>query len=209
MTISYPLTMPTDTIGISEIELRAENAVAITQSPFTYAQQVFKHPGQRWAATVTLAPVNRAYAEPWIAFLLALNGAAGTFLLGDPAGCRIRGAAGTGTVQVDETQTAGNTTLKLRSLPPNTPSVFEPGDYIQLGSAATASLHKVLLRADSDADGKTTVTLWPALRRTAGENQVIVYSDARGVFRLASNVQAWSIANNLRYGITFEAVEAL
>jgi hypothetical protein len=209
MTISYPLTMPTDVMGFAEVELRAESAVAITQSPFTYQQQVFRHPGQRWTATVSVAPVNREYAEPWIAFLLALNGGAGTFLLGDPSGCVIRGAAGTGGVAVDETQSAGNNTLNLRSLPASTVGVFEPGDYFQLGSGSSATLHKILLRADTDADGKTTVTFWPALRRTASNGALIVYNDARGVFRLANNIQAWNISSNLRYGITFDAVEAL
>ena len=83
MAISYPLATPT-TIGIESIELRAVNAVAISQSPFTYQQQVISHGGQKWEASVSIPPVRRDLAAPWKAMLTALKGQTGTFLLGDP-----------------------------------------------------------------------------------------------------------------------------
>lgn len=83
MAITYPLNTPTN-IGIANITLMAENAVAVSQSPFTFTQQVVAHPGQRWAASVSLPPMKRVDAENWIAFLLSLKGQVGTFLLGDP-----------------------------------------------------------------------------------------------------------------------------
>lgn len=92
MSISYPLDMPTDVIGISQITLRPRNAVGVSRSPFTYQQQTQRYPGQAWVATISLAPVNREYAEPWIGFLVSLEGPVGTFLLGDPSGSRPRGA---------------------------------------------------------------------------------------------------------------------
>ena len=83
MAISYPLATPT-TIGIESIELRAVNAVAISQSPFTFQQQVISHGGQKWEASVSIPPVRRDLAAPWKAMLTALKGQTGTFLLGDP-----------------------------------------------------------------------------------------------------------------------------
>ena len=53
MALTYPLSTPT-TIGIESIELRAVNAVATSQSPFTYKQQTVVHGGQRWEASVTI-----------------------------------------------------------------------------------------------------------------------------------------------------------
>lgn len=209
MTLSYPLTMPTDVMGIAEIQLRAENAVAITQSPFTFKQQVFKHRGQRWSAGISIAPVNRVYGEPWVAFLVGLNGPSGTFLLGDPLGTAPRGAVGTATVLINLSRTVGQDTLSLKGLPINTTGVFRAGDYLQLGSGATATLHKVLADASSNSSGITVVEIWPAVRRVVAVNEAVVYANARGLFRLAGNQQAWTIANNLRYGISFEAVEAV
>jgi hypothetical protein len=232
--------MPTDVIGISEIELRAENAVGITQSPFTYRQQVFKYPGQRWTASVSIAPVNREYGEPWVAFLLALNGQAGTFLLGDPLGACPRGAA----KDYEDASTAfllletGDSLLKedgdvllferaavlslqvngggqtgqdidLWNAPPSVVDYLVAGDYIQFGSGASATLHKVLTNASTDANGEITVTIWPEPRTSPIDGASVPLFNARGRFRLAVNQQAWTIANNLRYGVSFEAVEAV
>jgi hypothetical protein len=232
--------MPTDVIGISEIELRAENAVGITQSPFTFRQQVFRYPGQRWTASVSIAPVNREYGEPWVAFLLALNGQAGTFLLGDPLGACPRGEAKTygvdttwdlllenGSVLLTETgdnilseqgaitslrvDGAGQTgqTINLKGAFRDQTDYLLPGDYVQFGSGATATLHKVLLAADTDSSGELSVTLWPSPRTSPVDNAVVPIFNAVGRFRLAGNQQAWTIANNLRYGVSFEAVEAV
>jgi len=56
MALTYPLSTPT-TIGIESIELRAVNAVATSQSPFTYKQQTVVHGGQRWEAQL-LSPLQ-------------------------------------------------------------------------------------------------------------------------------------------------------
>lgn len=83
MAISYPISLPT-TLGVGNIRLYAENVGSISQSPFTFDHQVFKHPGERWTASVSLPPMKRIDAEPWVAALLSLRGQYGTFLLGDP-----------------------------------------------------------------------------------------------------------------------------
>lgn len=83
MALTYPLSTPT-TIGIESIELRAANAVAVSQSPFTYKQQVISHGGQKWEASVNIPSVRRDKAAEWKAMLVGLKGQVGTFLLGDP-----------------------------------------------------------------------------------------------------------------------------
>ena len=47
MAITYPISMPTN-IGFAQISLRAVNAVAISQSPFTFATQVHAYSGEKW-----------------------------------------------------------------------------------------------------------------------------------------------------------------
>lgn len=194
MAISYPLSLPTS-IGIANISLGAENAVAVSSSPFTYRQQVIQHPGQRWTATVSIPPVRREFAEPWVAFLLALRGQVGTFLLGDPAGAAPRGTAASATV----TGTSGASSLSVTMT-----GTLLAGDYIQLGSGIDATLHKVV----QDQSGNGTLEIWPALRkdRTA---VAATLTSPRGLFRLATNQQNWSINESSVYGISFDAVEAL
>ena len=194
MALSYPLDTPTS-IGIESIELRAVNAVATSQSPFTFKQQIISHGGQKWEASVSIPSVHRDKAAQWKAMLVGLKGPVGTFLLGDPdyatpqgtvSSCTLTGSAG------DETATITMTgTLKA-------------GDYIQLGSGASAKLHQVLL----DQDGTGPLEIWPALRSTYN-NQSVVFNSPKGVFRLATNMTSWSINNASTYGISFEAVEAV
>tara|TARA_B110000977_G_C10968275_1_gene451302 strand:+ start:175 stop:762 length:588 start_codon:yes stop_codon:yes gene_type:complete len=194
MAISYPLDTPTS-IGIESIELRAVNAVATSQSPFTYKQQIISHGGQKWEASISIPPVHRDKAAPWKAMLVALKGQVGTFLLGDPdyatpqgtvSSCVITGNAGDDTVEVVMTGT------------------LIAGDYIQLGSGSSSRLHQVLL----DQSGSGDLEIWPALRANY-TSSVAIFNSPKGVFRLSGNVTSWSINNSSTYGISFEAVESI
>ena len=199
MAISYPVALPTHT-GIAQIELRAVNAVAYSQSPFTFAGQAHAYQGQMWQADVTLPPMKTADAEQWLGFLLSLRGQYGTFLLGDPlrtslrgtaTSCSITGSSGANTVSA--TVPSGETLLA--------------GDYIQLGSAGTATLHKVLV--DYTGTGAAAdLEIWPAIRTTHTASSATL-SNAKGNFRLSTNEQAWSINEASIYGITFGAMEAI
>lgn len=386
MALTYPLNTPTN-LGIANIVLSAENAVAISQSPFTFQQQVVAHPGQRWAASVSLPPMKRQDAEYWIAFLLSLKGQVGTFLLGDPNCVAAQGSATelrnllTYSEQFDNAAwTKGNTTITANSIAspdglttadtiventataahnmteafawvagtiytlsiyvkeqsarnfrlgfpttqfggvtsaanfdtttgsvlstfggvtalsesagngwfrfsiskaatvtssgsldvrlldgtttsylgdgvsgayiwgaqlevgstptayqgviaayapsvnggsqtgdtlvidgcsPNVTGFLLPGDYIQIGSASTTQLYKVLTQVDTDGSGGATVDIWPNLRSSPADNAAIVVANTKGRFRLRENVQQWQINEISSYGITFDCVEAI
>src|SRR5260370_22810599 len=86
MAIVYPLTMPAAPPGPKQIVLMQNFIVAESDSPFTAQAQIYEHQGSWWSAQGDLPPMKRAAASPWIAFLAALNGLSGTFLMGDPLG---------------------------------------------------------------------------------------------------------------------------
>ena len=194
MAITYPLSTPT-TIGIESIELRAVNAVATSQSPFTYKQQIVSHGGQRWEASVTIPSVRRDLAGAWKAMLVGLKGQTGTFLLGDPDYVTPRGTVSSCTLSGSVGDDFATVTMTGTLL---------AGDYIQLGSGSSAKLHQVL----EDLDGDGNLQLWPNLRSDY-TNETVVTSSPKGVFRLRDNVTSWSINNASFYGISFEAVEAI
>ena len=195
MAISYPLNTPT-TIGIESIELRAVNAVAVSQSPFTYKQQVISHQGQIWSASVSIPSVRRDLAADWKAMLVALKGSVGTFLLGDPDYATPRGTvSGTPTLS----GTAGDSTVSITMT-----GTLLAGDYIQLGTGSAARLHQVLV----DQSGNGNLEIWPDLRSTYS-GETVIYSSPKGVFRLGNSTTSWSIDNASFYGISFEAIEAL
>ena len=193
MAIAYPIDLPAN--GITSIEWRALNAVVTSQSPFTYKQQVIAHGGQRWEATVNIAPLNKASAAAWKAALISLKGSSGTMLLGNPvydvpqgtvSACTLSGDAGVETASVTMTGS------------------LKAGDYIQLGAGSSAKLHQVLV----DRSGNGSLEIWPALRTTY-TNQSVIFNAPKGLFRLSQNMTSWSIDNASIYGISFDAVEAL
>jgi len=210
MAITYPLSLPT-TIGIAEIELRANNVVGVSQSPFTFSQQVVQHQGQRWEASVKIPPVRKDLAEEWVAFLLSLKGSVGTFLLGDPNMATARGSAATapGTPLVDGALSIGASEITIDGLPVSATGYLKAGDYIQLGSGSTTTLHKVLADVDSDGTGQATFDIWPNVRRTVANDEAVVVSNTKGHFRLSSGLSSWSINNSSVYGISFDAVEVI
>ena len=210
MAITYPLSIPT-TIGIEQIELRANNVVAVSESPFTFVQQTVVHQGQRWEASISIPPVRKDLAEEWVAFLLSLKGRRGTFYLGDPNMAVPRGTVASGTsVTLASAAAAGDETVALtKSGPPAKSNVFLPGDYIQIGTGSSRTLHKVLNTVDWDANGDGTADIWPHIRGTVSSGTSVVHQSPTGVFRLSSNVSSWSINNASAYGISFDAVEVV
>ena len=194
MAISYPLALPTN-IGIANIELRAKNTVAVSMSPFTYKQQTQSYDGQMWEADISLPPMNRDDAETWISFLMSLKGMSGTFLLNDPSAKTVRGTATyaeiTGAVGASAVGVVMTGTLKA-------------GDYIQLGTASDATLHKVL----QDQSGDGTLEIWPKLRKARSSVSADL-TNSSGVFRLSANETSWSVNNASFFGISFGAMEVV
>lgn len=206
MAISYPLSLPSNR-QIQKVRLNAVDIVGVSQSPFTASQQVYRYTGQFWEADITLRPMDRDEAEYWISFLLKLNGQYGTFLLGDPNGATPRGVA-TGTPLVKGANQTGNELL-TDGWTSGITGILKAGDYIQLGTAASARLYKVLDDVNSDASGNATLTLYPDLRSAPADNSAITVNNAKGNFRLSANNTAWDIGEAQIYGITFGAREAL
>jgi len=205
MAIVYPLSLPAHT-GIRSIELRAQNAVAYSMSPFTFSGQAHAYAGQMWEADITLPPLKgRAEAEPWNAFLMALNGQAGTFLMGDPNGATPRGTASTSPGSPAISAQSG-ATISVTGAAASQTGWLLSGDYIQIGTGAASTLHKLLADADTDSGGSATLEIWPGIRGTRSGS--VSVSNTVGKFRLSTNSVGWS-ADPSQYSITFGAKEAI
>ncbi len=208
MAISYPLSLPTS-IGIAQIEFRAANAVAVSRSPFTYSTQVHAYSGQSWQADVTLPSIRRDLAEEWVAWLISLKGQLGTFYLGDPNAVTPRGSArDTDTILVNGATSSGNT-LAIDSAPASQTGYLKAGDYMQVGTGTSRQLFKVLADVDTNSSGQATVDIWPDVRTTIANDAAVTVENTKGIFRLSSNEQGFSINEASFYGISFGAVEAL
>lgn len=208
MAVTYPLSIPSG-LKVKNSSFRLERSVSISTSPFTFAEQSYKHQGERWSGEVTLTPYNQSGVAEIQAFLVKLRGRHGTFLYGDPDYLALgpRGSVG-GTPLVKGASQTGNTLL-ADGFPVSTNNVLRAGDYIQLSSGANAELYMVVDDVNSDGTGDVSINIEPALRNSPADNSAIVVTGAKGVFRLTENLVEWSANQSNVYGITFGFSEAL
>jgi len=173
-------------VGIQSMTMRLRSATAISQSPFTYDQQVYQHQGVRWEAEVQLPPLKRSQAKQVEAFFAALRGQANTFTLGNP----LHNTTATGSIT---SGTAGATTVT------GTLTGAVDGDYFEVGGA-------LYIITDIDA---ASFDIMPPLRTAIGSSTTIDFTLPQGTWRLATNEIGWSIDQASLYGFTFACVEAI
>lgn len=204
MAISYPLSLPA-AFKLARITIAANDVVGVSESPFTGEQQIYQHQGQWLEATVTLPPMVRDDAEEVVAFLFALNGRVGTFLMKLPGGGR---GAASGSPVVDGASQTG-AALAIRGASASITNWLKAGDWLQIGSGATARLHKVLTAANTDSSGKATLDLWPRLRYSPADGAPVTLSNPMGLWRLMANKRDYDIQQAMMYGVSFACREAL
>ncbi len=207
MSVVYPLSFPT--VGIVNSTFRLRHVVGESTSIFTGAQQLYRHPGEWWEGEVTFAPTKYTDAGQIKAFLSALRGKFGTFLYGDPD-FLARGLIGevNGTPVVNGTNLAGSGQLGVRGLTPFSNFLLK-GDYIQLGSGASARLHILLNDAVVDSSGETLLDIEPRLRSAPSDGDAIVTTGAKSVMRLTANPVEWGADQNSIHSFTISFREAL
>jgi hypothetical protein len=192
------------------VELAAFTVGGVNESPYNLSQEAYEWPGNKWRASARYPVMDRATGEPLIAALVSLYGRKGTFLLG-PVGAEAtaRGVA-TGTPVVSGANQEGKT-LNTSGWTINITGILKAGDWVQLGSGATARLHKVLADVNSDGAGLATLDLWPRVGGARGipaNGSAIVVSSPKGVFRLSSDEVIWTLHPGQQRILTFEAEEA-
>lgn len=193
---------------IASVVMTLTRAVGVTQSPFTFEEQSYRWPGEMWSMEFALPPIkNRAVASEWKAFALKLEGQYGRFLIGDPS-ARLPAGSAMGTPLVNGINQTGNT-LVTDGWTPNQTGALLPGDYIQLGTGASAKLHMITAPVTVDGSGNANLEFVPALRSSPADNAPIVISDAKGVFKLTSNSFSWQVSPGGIYRISFSAQEVV
>lgn len=201
--IVYPINTPGDPKTTeSSFSLIAANVVGVNQSPYSFNSQIYDYNSESWGLKVSINPLTRAEAQPWIAFLTALRGKRGTFLWG-PAIMSTPLGEGTGVPVVDGAGQNGRE-LQTKGWNPNT-VVLKAGDLFQVNQGLYVSVKDVL----SDGSGEALIDVFPKLKNHADETALIL-SYPKGIFRLTSNVvPILDVSETNLFNINFEAEEAL
>lgn len=207
MTITYPLALPAHT-GRRQMTWRQRVAAQVARSPFTHHRQVQAWPAAWWECDVVLPAMKRADAEAWLGWLASLKGPVGTFLMGDPLGATARGALGGTPLVFGGGQTGGS--LAIDGCSNNITNWARAGDWLQLGSGASARLHKILTDASSNGSGQVTLDIWPNLRSAPADNAAVTMASCVGVFSLPEGyVPSWSQSADQTYTVNFSAIEVV
>lgn len=203
MAITYPLTLPSRP-SPTRFSIEPASFSAMTQSPWTAAQQVQLNQGQMWTISVDLPPMNEDDARNWFSTLVSLRGQYGTFLYGNPKMKQPRGNWGSAPVISGDGQTGQE--LAVGGLPAN--GIVRAGDFFQIGDGSSARLYMVTSDATADGSGDATLDIWPRLRAATTNGSAIVTSSPRGVFRLAAPSISLQF-EPFRYGLSLQFMEAL
>lgn len=204
---TYPLTFPS--VGIRQSSFRLVTSTASSVSPFTFRQQVYKHPGQRWEGEVTFRRMSHSDVADVKAFMTDLQGQFGTFLYGDPdfLAKGPRGALG-GTPLVDGGSQTGNT-LDIKGATALVTGWLKKGDYFQLGTGTASRLYMLTQDADTDSSGTATLTFQPSLRISPADNDALTITGAKGAMRMAGNAAEWQSNQSSIYEASLAFVEAI
>jgi hypothetical protein len=178
----------------------------MTSSPFTGEQQVYVHAGEFFGLQFELGTLSIAQGDEWTAFLTALNGREGTFLMGDPLKSTPRGVA-TGTPLVNGASQSGKT-LVTDGWTATITGILKAGDWIQIGTGSVTQLYKIVQDANSNGAGQATLEIWPRLRSAPADNAAIIVTATKGLWRLKDNRRSWSEETNIFTDIVFDCVEA-
>jgi hypothetical protein len=209
MSITYPLTLPA-ALDFSAFAMRLRRVVAVTASPFTGQQQVFRHPGAWWEAEATVPTIgDPTNARLWSAFLVSLRGRSGTFLMGDPSRRVPRGAAGAQAALTVVSAVVRGTSLTIGGFTPTQANALRAGDHIQIGTGANARLHLVVADVTADGAGEAVVPIEPPLRASHAGGTAVSLNAPAGVWRLTANDLGWSAEPGRFPSITLACVEAL
>lgn len=203
MTIAYPIALPSSPAPRRFTQSETSFS-SMTSSPWSGSQQVQLNQGQLWAFSIELPPMSEDQARNWSGIMAQLNGRFGTFLYGDPKWKTPRGNWA-GAPLVNGGSQSGQA-LNISGL--SAGAVVRAGDYFQLGSGASARLHKVTADAVADGAGAASLDIWPRLRSSPQDLDALVTSVPQGVFRLASSTLARSW-EPFHHGYSFDMVEAL
>lgn len=201
MTISFPLSFPSDPAPVSVQWIDANSAHAVV-SPYTLQSQIQEFDGSAWMLQVSYDPMTRIEAQPIDAILSALRGPGGTFIFGDTLRSSPLGLGG-GSPKVMGADQTGRTLITDGWSPDAL--VLKAGDMF----AVNSRVYKNLTDATTNGSGEVTLDVWPKLREHP-DNADIVYENWTGLFRLAASiVQTIDGDRSKLYNISFLAEEAL
>ena len=183
MAVTYPLALPAFRV-VNSFRFGLARAAAVSRSPFTGAEQVYEWPAAAWSAGFDVMAKTPAEWAQLDGFIAALRGRVGTVLIGPRHVPRPTGTANTSGVLAGAAS-AGARALSLSGL--GNTRTLAAGDFLHLGSGATARLYCVSEPATSNSGGAATVSIEPPLRVALAGGSAVTLTRPMTVMRSVAN----------------------
>ncbi len=175
------------------------DAVARTQSPFTFRATTFVWPGERLGCVISLPSLAKEKGQEWEAFFSKLGGG-DSFHLG-PSEFMETSANNLG-IPLTAGLTIGEQVLS-EGWTPNVVGAIKAGQWVSIGGR----LRRVLNTVDTSPTGTATLRVWPKIGSVSAGTE-IVYRNPKGRFVLTEGAPTLTWLVNRRLSeFTFTAQE--
>lgn len=196
MAFTYPIQMPLRSDGSTVVQsynLQMVHKVGVTESPFTFKQQIQDYDAMRWELTFTTAPLYGEDAKNFRGFLQSLKGRLGMFYFPIPQ-------AGV-TYRIEGAHVVGSEEFKLKSNN-QTANPLIRGTYFSISN-------RLYMALDSWSSIQSPINITPNLRAGISDNDIIYSQNPIGTFRLASNTSEFAVDVTEGHSFTVACEEAL
>lgn len=197
MAITYPIQMPLRSDGSTVVQsynLQMVNKVGVTESPFTFKQQIQDYNAMRWELTFTTAPLYGEDATNFRGFLQSLKGRLGMFYFPIPQSSQANiGSSGT--------STAGSDTMRF-NLSSNNAHLLKKGFYF-------SHSNRLYMALEDFVNSSTAVNVTPNLRKNIANANTVYLNNPIGTFRLSSNTSEFAVDVTEGHSFTVACEEAL
>lgn len=194
--------MPIGTDGktlIQSYTLQAVNKIGVTESPFSFAQQIQDYLAERWEGTITTKPLYGADARNMRGFLNSLRGRKGTFQAAIP-----QDFANDYSLFAD--YDPYDQYIQIQDYAATPSFDLDRGIYFQLGTAGDRRLF--MMQEDYNGSTYTQNSIFPRVGQGYYTNYRLYTTNPIGTFRLTDNNTAFSVdvTEGHSFSFAFESI---
>ena len=177
-----------------------------TDSGKTFRRQI---DGQRWTFTLSYPLKTRTEFAPIQAFIIKQRSGKENFTITFPNYFNAQGSE-TGTVRVNGSHTAGDTTITVDGHAADTAGSFKAGDLIKFNHSKVY----MIVEDVTPSSNASTLTIEPPLRDALADDEQVNYDNITFTVHLNSDVQEFPTNtidkdNNILINYEFDVIESL
>ena len=195
------------TPGFSAMKFTSWQPTFVSVSHSLVRQARSRGGAQRWAIEGTYPPnLTRAELAPIFAFALKQRGQLDTFTLIPPALWSAARGAATGTPRVDGASQTGRS-VETKGWTPEVTGILLAGDFVKF--AGHDKVYMATADANSDASGKATIPIEPALLESPADEEALVITSVPFLVAFASDLHEFTLDAPSRHGFSVKFVEVV